>query len=189
MKDFFKLQDKASNPPERTFNSSNHVFSLFFWDTSVCVDPYLDPQTQILFNYTWTTMHINKDFLRQFHWLALHSRLLPFIKCIFMVKTKGGGGVRSLVDLRNVCFYFADRDWLILYKTYKHFQNTLSKYVFHFPYSMSHNAEKSCLDLQGTSCLATRIYIKVTTPRKQLSLSWQKSFTGRQIDAGKFSCW
>ncbi len=46
--------------------------------------------------------------------------------------------------------------------------STISSYVFHFPDTMSHAAEKSCLDL-GTSYQASRIYIKVTTPRKRLT--------------------
>jgi hypothetical protein len=45
-----------------------------------------------------------------------------------------GGGVCSLVDLRNVCTY-----------------------VFLFPDTMPYNAEKSCLDLE-TSYLTTSIY-------------------------------
>jgi hypothetical protein len=55
--------------------------------------------------------------------------------------------VWSLVDVRKVGSYFFNRD---------------------FPYTMSHNVEKSFLDL-GTSYLSTRIYIKVTTPRKKLT--------------------
>jgi hypothetical protein len=86
--------------------------------------------------------------------------------CVYTVHSKYKGSGWSLVDLRNVGSCFLNRDRL-KYNFHSQFK-TMASYVFHFPDPMSHTAEKSCLELR-TSYPASRICIKVTTPRKRLT--------------------
>ncbi len=64
----------------------------------------------------------------------------------------------NLVDLRNACSNFLNRDWYTIY------------------YAIC------------TCYLATRSYIKVTTPRKTAESELHNSLPGWQIYGGKFSC-
>ncbi len=77
---------------------------------------------------------------------------------------KYNGGGWSLVDLRNVGSYFLNRNRL--------------KYNFHSQF------DYFCIHIFDNSQLS-RIYIKVTTPRKMAD---RNSSAERQIDAAKYSC-